>query len=716
MRRFVPITCVFMLSVWSASLAAQSASAPQDEVERLTFELVAGARRALAAAAADRAAATAELVRQADARQQLLASLVETDPGAVLKYALPPAVLASMPEAARPFLETAATLEGTIEVQVEDHRNGSIVRRFLDLPGRRLSLHFAGSAPALLTGARVRVRGILVGDALALQSGGNSVQSLSAGSSAAIGEQRTLVMLVNFKDNASQPYSSADAYATAFGVTSDYDREASSGQTWLTGDVAGWFTIPVASTSCDTSAIAKYAQQAASGAGYSLNRYSRYVYAFPQNACGWWGLGTIGGSPSQAWINGSLQLKVLAHEMGHNFGLYHAHSLDCGADSIGDACSLTEYGDTIDMMGLEAAGHFTAFAKERLGWLNTAASPAVTTVTTSGSYYLEPYAASGFGPKALKILKSGSSAGQRTWYYVEFRQPVGFDAFLGGNANVTSGVVIHTGAESSGDSSDLLDMTPATDSWYDPALGQGPAFSDAAAGISIAVRSTADTGAALDVTVGEAACVRSAPALSIVPSQTSWVTPGSTLAFDVAVTDNDSAACPASTFMLSDLVPAGWVATFDSQSLPLQPGGRGATVMHLTVPSDTPDGMYAAAATAAASDLASLSATASVDCAVTTGLAMQVGSDQTTYSRNQVITLSATAMVSAQPAANVAVTFTLTRPDGSIVRGSSTTDATGAATFSLKLKGNYPAGTWRADASGTLSGLTASASTTFVAK
>ena len=70
----------------------------------------------------------------------------------------------------------------------------------------------------------------------------------------------------------------------------------------------------------------------------NLATYKHYVYAFPQNACGGLGAGTIGGNPSEAWINGSLDLKVLSHEMGHNFGLYHSHALDCGTAVLGTNC------------------------------------------------------------------------------------------------------------------------------------------------------------------------------------------------------------------------------------------------------------------------------------------------------------------------------------------------------------------------------------------
>ncbi len=119
--------------------------------------------------------------------------------------------------------------------------------------------------------------------------------------------------------------------------------------------------------------------------------------------CSWWGLGSVGGNPAlECLINGSLALTVVAHEMGHDFGLYHSHSWDCGAVVLGPTCTMTEYGDVLDIMG-EHAYHFNAFQKERLGWLAYGSSPPIKTVTSSGTYTIDPYESLGTVPKALKI-------------------------------------------------------------------------------------------------------------------------------------------------------------------------------------------------------------------------------------------------------------------------------------------------------------------------
>ena len=122
----------------------------------------------------------------------------------------------------------------------------------------------------------------------------------------------------------------ASARNVVFTTTSEFFREPPTRQPWLTDDVVGWYTIPLSYTVCDSSKLATYAKRAASAAGLNLSAYKGYVYAFSNSACAWRGLGSVGGNPSQAWGNGSFQLKVVSHEMGHNLGLYHSQSLDRG--------------------------------------------------------------------------------------------------------------------------------------------------------------------------------------------------------------------------------------------------------------------------------------------------------------------------------------------------------------------------------------------------
>lgn len=576
-----------------------------------TQALVDLAARFRAASPAARPGLEGELVAAAAARHAYLVSVVTDDPAGVIDASLSTAQRSRLPALLAPYLEQEAELDGTLEILHEDRLDGARFHYRLHTSRGRFTLHFAAHPPEhLATGATVRVRGVQLDDKLALADGATSVQQVAGGSiPASLGAQRTAVVLVNFTDNPSQPYSIADAQAALFGTTSAYFFENSYSQAWLTGDVFGWFTIAVSSTACDYDAIANAAKSAATAAGIDLSSYAHQVYAFPQNACGWWGLSSVGGVPSQSWINGAFELGVLAHELGHGQGLWHSHSLDCGTTAIvGPSCATNEYGDIIDMMGSSQAAHFNAFQKERLGWLNSGASPPITTVQADGTYTIEPYESPGTGPKALKVLKSTDpSTGQRTWYYVESRQALGFDAFLAGPSvgpqNVTSGVLVHLGTEGNGNTGSLLDMTPATVMyywWYDPALVAGETFIDPDTGLSITTSWVSAAGAGVTIKVGKTAS--NSPTVAVTTDHTNY-TRGQTASITAKVT---FAGSPVGKAPVSFAIIKSNGATVTASATT---GSSGTAVFKLRIGKSDPVGQYQIDATATVGGLSGAGAT-----------------------------------------------------------------------------------------------------------
>ena len=504
----------------AAASAARPAAAPgtlpptasaKAEARGLTMSLLDVSAQFASLPPAARQRLIVRIVALAMRRHDLLEAFIASDPEEILRIALPPGLRASLPPEALPFVEEYVDEDGEIEVLHVDHVDAAddYYIRTLKTAAGPVALHFAGDAPDIETGKHVRVRGVRVGDAIALTAADVSVEKAVAVLSGTLGTQKTLVILVNFSDKATQPFTVATATSTVFGTTSNYDLEASYQQTTLTGDVAGWYTIANPSTNCDYNAIASQAKQKAAAAGYVLSNYRRYVYAFPPNTCTWWGLGSVGGNPSQAWVNTKwgFTLPVIGHEMGHNFGLYHSHSLDCGAASVASSgCTSSEYGDIFDMMGsTSTTPHFNAYQKERLGWLNAGLSPPLTTVPTiagTRTYTIAPIEdARSATSRALKIPRGTACAATGEWFYVESRQAKGFHAYLAGNANVTGGVLVRKVTEGNADSSFLLDMTPATTAWNDAALVAGQAFTDPLSGVVIMPVSVGTTGATVNVTL-----------------------------------------------------------------------------------------------------------------------------------------------------------------------------------------------------------------------
>jgi hypothetical protein len=99
-------------------------------------------------------------------------------------------------------------IEGVIEVVQEDSASGSTLRHILQAGGQQVALEVGANLPSLLSGTRVRVRGVREEPlTLNLDSSTSSVTTLApAPLPDTLGEQRTLVLLVNFRDNASTPY------------------------------------------------------------------------------------------------------------------------------------------------------------------------------------------------------------------------------------------------------------------------------------------------------------------------------------------------------------------------------------------------------------------------------------------------------------------------------------------------------------------------------
>lgn len=591
-------------------------------------------------------------------------------------------------------------LEGELDVLYEDGATRARLLYFLETVPRRVPLRFQGDGPDLPSGSRVRVAGNLAADGTVTPT---TVTAIAVSPARTLGEQPVLVILFNFSNHTVEPYPASAAAAVNTQVR-DFFIENSYQQTTMSFTVTGWHTITASNATCDYSSWASEADTAATNAGFNVSSYARRVYAFPQaSACAWWGMGNVGGPRS--WINGDYATQVVAHEQGHNFGDFHSRSESC--DSIG--CTVYEYGDDHDTMG-SATAHLNAFQKERLGWLNYGVSPLLATISASGTYWVEAYESMGGGTKGLKILKSVDQAtGRKTWYYLEVRAQIGFDS------NVAPGVLVHTGSESTGNSSYQKDLAPSAPT-FDSVLDVGQSFSDAAAGLTITTVSSDSTGAQLAVDVVSPPCVPSAPAVSLSPSQSPWMRAGSTFSYTVSVTSTDSATCAAAAFDLTLTMPVGWTASFLSPSLTLGPGSSASTTLQVTSASTATDGSYPVGVAATNAADPAKSGLASTTYVVLSSLTVQASTNQAIYSRHQTVWVTAKVWAGASIAAGASVTFTITKANGSAVTGVATTDVNGVAAYSLRLARRDPVGTYQASATAGLNSAGGSGATTFTVK
>ncbi len=202
---------------------------------------------------------------------------------------------------------------------------------------------------------------------------------------------------------------------------------------------------------------------AARDAGFEPSAYSNDIVAFASTFSGWAGRGYVGSRGT--WLNGSFNLRVTAHELGHNYGAYHANFWSTsGVSPIGPG-STVEYGNPFDIMGggNAQANHFNAWRKRRFDWLTPSS---FSTVSTSGTYRvqaLEPTVSSGL--QALRVQRDA----QRD-YWLEYRPALN-------NQALKDGVSFNWGFLSN-TQSQLLDMTPGDGNRNNSPLVIGRTFSD----------------------------------------------------------------------------------------------------------------------------------------------------------------------------------------------------------------------------------------------
>ncbi len=424
------------------------------------------------------------------------------------------AVLALAPAA----LAATTTLTGTVQLLHGDARTAGAPAQFLyalDTADGLYRLELDGPS-SLTPSSYVHATGTLDGSLLRVQSVAPATPATAAARqqaargrvSLAPSSPQLAVILINFSNNTSTPWTPTAIAGTLFnnadGVAAYY-AEQSHGKTMLTGTVFGWYTIAATTATCD---YATWANQAEAAAGNAIAGYSNVMYVFPfVNACGWAGLGSMPGS--RTWISGYPDLRVMGHELGHNFGVHHANSLECSSGGTRVAlaatgCSSDEYGDPFTIMGDASTRQFPAFHKGELGWLQPTATY---TVTSSGTYTI---AASELNTGATQLLRIPRTNGA---LYVDVRQPYGtyFDNFLPGSGAV-SGVMLRTGpAGYNRTQPNLVDATPATATFADAALAVGQSLTDPVSGVTVTTTAITAGGATVTVTVPGAGNAPSAP-------------------------------------------------------------------------------------------------------------------------------------------------------------------------------------------------------------
>ena len=542
-------------------------------------------------------------------RKTAFLDAAQNSPHDFLLNVLPEDVQEKLPDVVQSLLEEEVNVEGELTViHVDPPAEGGYAERTLyELDAdsataaghTRLHLHFDGDAPeGLVTGTKVKVHGIALDQELvpmAAAGGGGGTTVTTQAAATATGPQKTLVILLNFTNNTSQPFTvaqTADVVFNGIRSTDAFYEESSFGSLSLYGDVVGWYTIPYDTTyACNVDVMAAAADQAATAAGVAVSTYPHKIYMWNQAGCGWGGMGTIGGNPSQAWIpshSNNADSSVVSHEFGHNILAHHAQWLKCGAKAIDSYanCTIDEYGDRSDVMGYMWGYYFQFVGARKLGesWLSNVSH--MQTVTANGTYTISPSETNDANVKLLKIAKPDTNES----YYLSFRQAVGaFDITL--PPAFVNGVGIHLWNGSVTSQTKLIDTTPGDNNPLNAPLADGTSFADPANGITITQLSHTPTTVTVSAQFTGAQCVPGAPNLNLSPLTQSGSS-GAPKIYTLTLKNTDSATCPSAAYALSNTVPSGWTGTLSTPSLTLAPGVQSSATITVTPPAIVTDGTY----------------------------------------------------------------------------------------------------------------------------
>jgi hypothetical protein len=325
------------------------------------------------------------------------------------------------------------------------------------------------------------------------------------------------VILFNFRNDTTRTFTPEQIEEQIFGESNSvasYYRDVSGGRLELSGDLFGWVTLPGSNENCRDNyrRWARAAQRAVQESGHSLAGYDTFIYLMPgppmsslPGCAGGWA------NPyhSSTWVVLYADLptmgRMIAHELGHNLWLGHAVGYRCfdadGAPvAISQNCTSRRQDDPYGGIMSGNLYEMNNIQKHQAGFFDASH---LLYVTRSGRYTLGHLESGRPGVRTIKILRDPDDE-ERTYYYLEYRRPLGRDTF-GPADPVVNGISIRIGPDESTQDAYiptlLVDTAPATESFLDAALLPGSSFADPESDLVIKTVSVSATSATVEVTL-----------------------------------------------------------------------------------------------------------------------------------------------------------------------------------------------------------------------
>jgi sugar lactone lactonase YvrE len=463
-----------------------------------------------------------EFINLVKNRYDNLVSLLRMDPNAASSFLLDSEKQAALEKLAPGCVEEQKTVIGELRVLHADLLDNKSAIRYelLNTEGSHLILHpRSDEFRSISPGSTIKVTGLLLGNDLVIDTVDTGIiaesrpQLLESPLQEAVqGRDRVLILLINFNDTTPPSITPDQIRQRVVPILDQYYQENSYFHYGVEAEVFGMYQLAIPNPCITPGPDLDTALMAANPDVYFPN-YKRIVLIGPYDGCGWAGSayidatgdGGVVNTPdgdmvgTVAWVHSRwADVRVIGHELGHNFGNNHASSLDCGAYAITpnfpsyDDCTPRDYGNPYDIMG-SSTGHYNAPHKERVNWFQQSN---ILQVSNTGIYTIEPFETRSDGPKIIKVPRANGD-----YVYIEYRQPIGFDRSFPTN-DAYDGATVQILSDRSSRYPYLLDMTPdGTNSgaFYNSSLKIGDKFYDPGSRATYEVLSANENGLTISI-------------------------------------------------------------------------------------------------------------------------------------------------------------------------------------------------------------------------